>query len=251
MVIGRREGLRRDELSCGVAFVYAQVLMPPLYPLDAFTPICQFVLAVLIPCPIMCATTSCTCRVAHLQQVQPQHARAGQAIIQFAKRLHSREEFALKFFLHRTDYEAEAASYRSAHLGSFMPAVERYVDNDDGMLRDAAGNPMPPCIIMERGESLRDRMMLAHTDKAGTAQVRCPPTEPGDPSYMAASLKFIRSIVRVSVAGVCKWTRGSWTLRLVLYLPSTSADLPPPAPVWPHCTITERTKLGFTLHTSH
>eukprot|EP00892_Ulva_mutabilis_P000483 jgi/Ulvmu1/10435/UM062_0032.1 len=97
--------------------------------------------------------------------------RGGQAIIQFAKRLHSREEFALKFFLNRTDYEAEAACYRSAHLGSFMPAVERYVDNDDGAMRDAAGNPMPPCIIMERGESLRDRMQLAHTDKAGTAQV--------------------------------------------------------------------------------
>jgi hypothetical protein len=65
----------------------------------------------------------------------------------------------------------QAACYRSAHLGSFMPAVERYVDNDDGMFRDAAGNVMPACIVMERGESLRDRMKIAHADRAGIAQV--------------------------------------------------------------------------------
>lgn len=100
-------------------------------------------------------------------------ACTGQALIQFARRIHSREEFALKFFVSRTDYEAEAACYRSAHLGSFMPTVERYVDNDDGLFRDHSGNAMPPCIVMERGESLRDRMKIAHADRAGVAQVRC------------------------------------------------------------------------------
>lgn len=52
-----------------------------------------------------------------------------------------------------------------------MPAVERYVDNDDGLFRDSAGNAMPPCIVIERGESLRDRMKIAHADRAGIAQV--------------------------------------------------------------------------------
>ena len=64
------------------------------------------------------------------------------------------------------------ALYRNSCLGSFLPAVEAYVDNRDASLCDASGNPLPPCIVMERGESLYDRMSIALTDKAGTAQVR-------------------------------------------------------------------------------
>jgi hypothetical protein len=46
-----------------------------------------------------------------------------------------------------------------------------YVNNDDGQFRDKAGNPMPPCIVIERGEGLRDRSKMAAADRAGTAQV--------------------------------------------------------------------------------
>jgi hypothetical protein len=97
---------------------------------------------------------------------------AGQALIQFAKRNRVRVEYALKFFLNRKDYESEVDLYRNSCLGSFLPSVEAYVDNLDGTLSDSAGNPLPPCIVMERGESLYDRMTIALTDKAGTAQVR-------------------------------------------------------------------------------
>ena len=78
----------------------------------------------------------------------------------------------MKFFLNRKDYVAEVELYRNSCLGTFLPAVEAYVDNLDGTWCDSMGNPLPPCIVMERGESLYDRMSIALTDKAGTAQAR-------------------------------------------------------------------------------
>lgn len=92
-------------------------------------------------------------------------------MIQFARRQRFREEVAFKFFLSRKDYESEVALYRDEVLGDFLPVAEAYVDNTDTSFRDAYGNPFPPCIVMERGETLHDRIRIALTDKAGTAQV--------------------------------------------------------------------------------
>ena len=36
----------------------------------------------------------------------------------------------------------------------WVPQVRNIVDNEDGALVDPAGYPLPPCIVMERGESL-------------------------------------------------------------------------------------------------
>lgn len=104
--------------------------------------------------------------------------RAGQAVIQFARRQRLREEVAFKFFIARADYEAEVALYRNDALGDFLPMAEAYVDNADHSFRDAYGNPFPPCIVMERGDTLHDRIRIALTDKAGTAQVRRPRCDP-------------------------------------------------------------------------
>lgn len=37
--------------------------------------------------------------------------------------------------------------------------VHAIVDNEDGKLTDTSGNPLPPCIVMEKGESLDLWMM--------------------------------------------------------------------------------------------
>lgn len=93
-------------------------------------------------------------------------------MIQFARRQRGREEVAFKFFVSRADYAAEVDLYRNDALGDFLPMAEAYVDNADRALCDAYGNPLPPCIVMERGDTLHDRLRIALTDKAGTAQVR-------------------------------------------------------------------------------
>lgn len=97
---------------------------------------------------------------------------AGQALIQFAKRSRQREEFAIKFFLSRADYDAEVALYSTDCLGTFLPTIHARVDNLDGSLCDANGNPLPPCIVMEQGESLYDRINITLPDKSGICGVR-------------------------------------------------------------------------------
>ena len=82
---------------------------------------------------------------------------AGQAVIQFAK-YHSGQMFAIKFFLSPTTFADEAAMYtdRSSPLGFFLPQL-RSIAGAPGFeagIADAYGHPLPPCIVMEKGESL-------------------------------------------------------------------------------------------------
>ena len=115
------------------------------------------------------------------------HAGAGQAVIQFAADKETREEYAIKVFLSRRAFEDEAALYedKSNPLGQFLPQVRDIVDNRDGRFTDASGHAMPPCIVMEKGESL-DMWMLRSTnvgvDMVTGLQVCPPPASPCTPS---------------------------------------------------------------------
>lgn len=40
------------------------------------------------------------------------------------------------------------------YTGKFLPMVRNIVSNEDGAFTDKHGNAMPPCICMEKGESL-------------------------------------------------------------------------------------------------
>ena len=81
---------------------------------------------------------------------------AGQAVVQFATDRLSKEEFAVKFFIHRAAFEHEAAQYQSpdSPFKQFLPHSRSIVSNEDGAFVDATGNAMPPCIVVEKGESL-------------------------------------------------------------------------------------------------
>ena len=65
-------------------------------------------------------------------------------------------EFAMKFFQLRAMFQAESAHFTGtgSHLRKFLPPVHSIMSNADGKLMDAGGTALPPCIVMERGESL-------------------------------------------------------------------------------------------------
>ena len=90
---------------------------------------------------------------------------AGQAIVQMARCKRSGVEYAAKFFVAEGAFDAESAMYgRDAHsahsaqhapaLAQFLPQLRNVEPNTDGRHVDTCGHPLPPCIVMERGESL-------------------------------------------------------------------------------------------------
>lgn len=103
---------------------------------------------------------------------------AGNTVIQFAR---GRDEhgtllnLAIKFFASFSDYEEETLMYQLCpeQLRSFMPKVLEFVGNKDGSVMDPFGTKLMPFIVMEKGESLKDRAGCVQVEVFTTAQVRC------------------------------------------------------------------------------
>ena len=85
--------------------------------------------------------------------------------MQIAEDRSTRIEYAMKFFFSRPAFEHELALYmdRTQPLGAFLPEVHSIIDPLDSEFLDAAGVPLPPCIVMEKGESL-DKWAASCTD---------------------------------------------------------------------------------------
>lgn len=64
------------------------------------------------------------------------------------------KDYAIKFFTLREAFEREDALYSNKVLRDMMPAVQLIEANSDGSIRSSSGWPFPPCIVIERGESL-------------------------------------------------------------------------------------------------
>jgi hypothetical protein len=81
---------------------------------------------------------------------------ADQVVVQFACHEVSELEYAIKFFLSMAAFKDESEQYTNKDnpLIDFPPRLHALVDNSDGHFKDAFGHAMPPCIVMERGESL-------------------------------------------------------------------------------------------------
>ena len=105
-------------------------------------------------------------------------AYAGQAIVQMARSKTSGLEFAIKFFISSTAFAAERAMYKregdshSNDLAHFLPKVHCVEENLDGALKDVHGHALPPCIVMERGESLDIWAARAKPDRSQAFTVR-------------------------------------------------------------------------------
>jgi hypothetical protein len=71
-------------------------------------------------------------------------------------------------------FKEEASIYRNASeaLRQFMPVIMVYGANEDGAVRDPFGNPMPPFLVMEKGEVLSEQARRTPADTAHAAQVR-------------------------------------------------------------------------------
>eukprot|EP00892_Ulva_mutabilis_P003963 jgi/Ulvmu1/1939/UM012_0099.1 len=78
------------------------------------------------------------------------------AIVQLAHNVLSGREVAIKVFATRPAFTAEAALLcnTASPLRGFMPALLALHDNPAGVLQGAAGAPLPPCIVMDKGEPL-------------------------------------------------------------------------------------------------
>ena len=98
--------------------------------------------------------------------------RAGQAVVQFVRAPQNNHHYAVKLFASRTAYEDEKQLYLHC-FPKFMPTVIQFVDNQDGKFCDPTGGPMPPCLVMEKGESLTERTMRRKNDIFTTIQA-CP-----------------------------------------------------------------------------
>ena len=60
----------------------------------------------------------------------------------------------------------------SAGTAQFLPKVEGVCDGASGDLLDPQGRPLPPCIVMEKGESLQDYSERAEPDLFTSLAVR-------------------------------------------------------------------------------
>lgn len=117
----------------------------------------------------------------------PQMFAGHAAVVQFAQDVDTRLAVAIKFFVRDADFTAEAdmlmrrlreddgpsAGGANAHFARFVPHAEalrstRGRARAAGVLRHA----LPPCVAMERGQSLQD--WAARTDLRGAAYAsRC------------------------------------------------------------------------------
>jgi hypothetical protein len=82
-------------------------------------------------------------------------------VVQFAYHSVSRAEYAIKFFVSTAAFKGESNQYmnKDSPLVQFLPKMHAVVDNSNGDFQDAFGRSMPPCIVMEKGESL-DKWVL-------------------------------------------------------------------------------------------
>ena len=80
----------------------------------------------------------------------------GQGVVQFMRSARTEEAVAVKFFLSRKAFDAERELYKVDVLRSMMPAIRLELSNADGAERNSRGYPWPPCIVIEKGESLQE-----------------------------------------------------------------------------------------------
>ena len=78
----------------------------------------------------------------------------GQGVVQFMRWTRTDEPVAVKFFLSQAAHEAEIQLYAVDGLRSIMPRVLKYADA--GCIKSATGYAFPACMVMERGESLKE-----------------------------------------------------------------------------------------------
>ena len=99
---------------------------------------------------------------------------AGRAVVQMVRSPLDDQLYAIKFFGSRAAFQDARRLHLHETLGRFMPAVIEFVANENDVFCDPFDHPMPPCVVMENGESLTHRAVSCRNDAAASAQVRNP-----------------------------------------------------------------------------
>lgn len=111
----------------------------------------------------------------------------GQGVVQFARDASTQELYAIKFFTRRAGFERERALYDKPALRSMMPAVIDVVPNADGRYATPAGFVFPPCIVVEKGESLDEWATRIEPGFPTILNVRVCPHACGPPCLLYAA----------------------------------------------------------------
>lgn len=93
-------------------------------------------------------------------------------MVQFARSLGDGHEHALKFFVSPNAFDRERRLYGDPTLGVLLPRLGRVCTNADGAITDAFGEPLPPFIVMEKGEALDEWSRRAKPDLFQSVAVR-------------------------------------------------------------------------------
>jgi hypothetical protein len=133
---------------------------------------------------------------------------AGQAIVQFACWRLDRLIYAIKFFVSRNAFRAELQLLGHPALSRLLPQIEDVCSNDDGRLRDSRGCPLPPCIIMERIESLDRWCARARPDAFMKFTVRLGPKLKTYPAVVSHRVKESVAQKAIGSFSLC-WVWGS------------------------------------------
>eukprot|EP00892_Ulva_mutabilis_P005563 jgi/Ulvmu1/3379/UM158_0002.1 len=84
-----------------------------------------------------------------------QRREGGQGVVQFMRSTRTEESVAVKFFLSHAAFNAELELYKVDVLRSMMPAI-RLGLSCEAEERSSRGYAWPPCIVIEKGESLQE-----------------------------------------------------------------------------------------------
>jgi hypothetical protein len=96
---------------------------------------------------------------------------AGQGVVQFAQAVGSSRAFMIRFCVIPSAFNVERMLYADPALKGSLPKVADICPNEDGAIVDARGHPLPPCIVMERGEALDEWAIRCEPEIAVTIEV--------------------------------------------------------------------------------
>jgi hypothetical protein len=111
-------------------------------------------------------------------------------MVQFARGSLDGLDYALKFYISKNAFEVERSLYAHPVLGPLLPKVVTSCKNDDNAECDPSGRPLPPFIVMEKGESLDEWSRRAKPDLFQAVAVRLPLVATLPPSKSLASLCY-------------------------------------------------------------
>ena len=92
-------------------------------------------------------------------------------MVQFAQGINSNRAYSIKFCVIPSVFNVERLLYADPAMKESLPTVADMCPNEGGAVVDARGHPLPPCIVMERGESLDEWAIRCEPEITHTIEV--------------------------------------------------------------------------------